>query len=412
MEMNFDKEAEKKSGWLTVPERLKETVAVTACDHYGAEEVKAAVERLVDLLGGLDWVREGMTVAVKVNLVAPMEPQTAGTTHPSVVAELCRLLRQRGARVLVGDSPGGLFNESFVRSAYRKCGYEETDLFGAELNSDYSVSHGRFDQAVSIRTFTYTGWLDQADAIINVCKLKTHAMMAMTCSVKNLFGTIPGTTKPEYHMRFPDSAAFANLMVDLNEYFTPIWNIVDAVVGMEGNGPTSGKPKQAGLLLGSANPYALDAVCADMLGLGREDVPTIQEAYRRGLGPDTAAQVELQGDTRLVRKLGFELVSKRMSTTFGREGWLGALISKAGRWALRTRPNVCKKDCVGCRKCEQICPARAISMVEKKPVIDREKCIRCFCCQEFCPKGAMKVEYTWIGRLISRLNHTGTSHRK
>ena len=67
------------------------------------------------------------------------------------------------------------------------------------------------------RSFRYTAWLDGADAIIDLCKLKTHGMMAMTCGAKNLFGAILGTVKPEYHFRYPDPMDFARMIVDLDE---------------------------------------------------------------------------------------------------------------------------------------------------------------------------------------------------
>jgi uncharacterized protein (DUF362 family) len=107
-----------------------------------------------------------------------------------------------------------------------------------------------------LKSFTYTAWLDACDAIIDFCKLKSHGMMGMSAAAKNLFGVIPGTMKPEYHFRFPDMRDFARMLVDINDYFAEKVKItlVDAVEGMEGNGPTKGTPRHIGVLLASASP--------------------------------------------------------------------------------------------------------------------------------------------------------------
>ena len=93
-----------------------------------------------------------------------------------------------------------------------------------------------------LKSFTYTAWLDACDAIIDFCKLKSHGMMGMSAAAKNLFGVIPGTMKPEYHYRFPNMSDFAHMLVDINDYFADKVKLclVDAVEGMEGNGPTKG----------------------------------------------------------------------------------------------------------------------------------------------------------------------------
>ena len=91
--------------------------------------------------------------------------------------------------------------------------------------------------------------MQNADYIIDFCKLKTHGMVGLSCAVKNMFGCVPGTNKPEYHYRFPGEADFSDMLIDLNEYAKPVLSIVDAVVGMEGNGPTNGTPRFVGAVI-------------------------------------------------------------------------------------------------------------------------------------------------------------------
>ena len=196
--------------------------------------------------GDLSWVTPGMKIAVKVNLVSGAPPEKAITTHPLLVAALTKLLIARGAEVVVGDSPGGLFTPAFLQRVYHLSGYEAVKEAGATLNLDCATVDTDFPQGAVLHQFTYTKWLTDCDAIINFCKLKTHGMMGMTAAVKNLFGAIPGAMKPEYHFRFPNAADFAKMLTDLSCFFRPRLHLVDAVVAMEGNGPTSGKPPAAG----------------------------------------------------------------------------------------------------------------------------------------------------------------------
>lgn len=381
-------------------------VSLVPCDNYEKNTVRSAMRELLAPLGGLDFVSPGMTVAIKANLVTGAAENKAVTTHPELVAALCEMLVERGAEVIVGDSPGGLFTRGALQSAYRGAGYERIKETGAKLNLDTSVRKAVFPEAVSAKAFDYTGWLYQADVIIDFAKLKTHAMLRMTCSAKNLFGVVPGTTKPEYHMRFPEPAAFANMLVDLNEYFRPKIRlaIVDAVDGMEGNGPTSGTPRHIGVLAASEVTYAVDLICASLIGMQRSDILYLEEAWKRGVAPGSRKEIELCGSRPEKYAIpDFKRNTLKQSISFGSEGAVGRLTAGFLKIALASGPRVTKKECTGCGKCSRTCPAHAILMTDGKPVVNRHKCIGCFCCQEFCPTGAMKVHHTLLARAMASL---------
>lgn len=379
-------------------------VSLAECRGYGREEVERALKAALEPLGGLEWVRPGMRIAVKANLVSAMKPDAAATTHPAVLCALTEQLKARGAEVILGDSPGGLYTRAYVEHVYSATGMRQVEAAGARLNRDFSVKEGVYGEARAAKSFTYTGWLDQADAIISVSKLKTHGMMSMSAAAKNLFGAIPGTVKPEYHYRFPNPADFANMIVDLNEYFRPRLSLIDAVVGMEGNGPTAGEPRPIGLLLASESPHAADLLAAALLGLKPGEVPTLAAAQERGLIPSGPEQLEVSGPAwqpwvmedynrvGTVRSLRF---SRDSTGIFGRA--TAGLIDKA----LASRPKLLAAECVGCGECARLCPAKAIVMENHRPRINRAACIRCFCCQEFCPKGAMKVHRTPLARMLA-----------
>ena len=398
----------------------KAPVSAAVCPDYRPETVRPALSSLLTQWEGFSKIQPGTKVAVKVNLVSAKAPETAATTHPELVCGLCRELVKRGALVTVGDSPGGLFTKEALMHVYKVSGMDRVEETGAKLNFDVSTGDVSFPQAAAAHVFTCTAWLQNADVIINFAKLKTHGMMRLTASVKNMFGSVPGTTKPEYHMRFPDTDAFADMLIDLNEYFRPALNLVDAVSCMEGNGPTAGTPRDIGLLLASESPYDLDLVCADLIGLAASDVPTICRAAARGLGPADLSEVTRTGaDTSAYRKPDFKAAAGK-SVTFSGSGALGRLTGALLMQAMRQVPKVEPSECISCGKCFRVCPAHAISMKASGraakpartgkavsgrgavPHIDRRVCIRCFCCQEFCPVGAMKVHRTAIARLLQR----------
>ena len=380
-------------------------VALVPCSRYDDSEVESALRKAVEQTGGLDFINPGMRIAVKLNLVTAMKPETAATVHPSVVCALARILRDRGAEVVFGDGPGGIYSSAYLRVVYDVCGIRSAEQFGAKLNDDFSVMDADFPEAVMAKRFPYTAYLNKADAIIDLCKLKTHAMMGMTCAVKNFFGSVPGTSKPEFHYRFPRAEDFANALVDLYEYSKPRLCICDAVIGMEGNGPTQGTPRKIGCLLASRNGHLLDAVAADLIGFKPADIPTIKAAMERGLLPEDMSSISLYGDPSRFRIPDFRTVPAQSSVFFHvlGEGVPGKIADFVAARILTPFPKLDKKYCIGCGKCAQLCPAKAIAMIDNKPRINRKICIHCFCCQEFCPKGAMKPGRTILSKLYSHI---------
>ena len=376
-------------------------VSIVRCADYGEETCERALREVLVPFGGLDWVRPGMRVVIKANLVSAMKPEKAATTHPALLAALTRMLRERGANVVIGDSPGGTFAAPHLNAVYRVCGLSEAEAAGAELNRDFSQKEADLPEAHTAKHITYTGYLDGADAIISFCKLKSHGMLSLSAATKNLFGAIPGIIKPEYHYRYPDPMDFADMLIDLNEFFRPKLYLVDAVQTMEGNGPTAGTPKYMGALLAGTNPHKIDLLCAKLIGLEAKNVPTLRAAQERGLTPASAEELEVSGNAEEFVCKDFVTVQKGTGTDFGAQK--GKLLGAAAKTVLRARPKLKRSRCVGCGVCRDTCPAHAIVIEKGKAKIDRRACIRCFCCQEFCPKGAMRVHRTWVARIAGKL---------
>ena len=96
--------------------------ALVPCADYDPASVRRALTAAMEAAGGLDWVRPGMRIGVKLNLCAAKKPEAAATTHPVLAAELTRALTERGAEVVLGDSPGGPFVAPLIRRLYDTCG--------------------------------------------------------------------------------------------------------------------------------------------------------------------------------------------------------------------------------------------------------------------------------------------------
>ena len=383
---------------------IKEVFAIP-CDSYKQEETYEKLKELLVNNNLLDFVKKDMVIAIKANLVAAMKPESAAPTHPSLLIALCKILLEMGAKVIVGDSPGGLYQEMFLSTVYKKTQADKVLEVGACLNHDFTQQIVDTPELKVVKHLDCCSWLLKADAIINFAKMKTHGMMSLSAATKNMFGSVPGTIKLEYHYRYPRHEDFANMLIDIQEFYKCKLHICDAIVAMEGNGPTMGVPKKIGLLLASKSCYSLDLLCCKLMNLDINQVPTIKQAIGRNLSPSSIEDVIVNMDVTPYVDETFKNLDHSDNIQFfddKHKNVFKRIIGKIAKKVLIVRPKAKNKECIGCQKCANICPAKAITMVDKKPVIDKKKCIRCFCCQEFCPVGAMKTHRTWIAKILTK----------
>jgi uncharacterized protein (DUF362 family)/Pyruvate/2-oxoacid:ferredoxin oxidoreductase delta subunit len=374
---------------------METRVSVRRCDTYA--DIGSALSSCLSDLGGLScYVRPGMTVALKCNLLLPMRPEQGGTTHPALVAALARMIREAGATPVIIDSPGGPYGKAVLRTVYRVSGmHEAAEQTGALLNLDTSVTEIVAPHSRQLPRLQVLKPLIDADLIINLPKLKTHGFMLYTGAVKNMFGTIPGVEKAEYHLRMKEPRDFAGTLVDICEAVRPGLTIMDAVDAMEGNGPSAGTLRHTRMLLASPSPYALDLAAAHMSTLPIDRIYTIAEAVGRGLSP---------ADPGALRWLGDDPGPLRVKLTLPDSQSLGILkrfirSRTLGRW-MQPRPVIDTARCIGCGICAKNCPPKTIQIIEGKASIGYENCIRCFCCQELCPEKAAQIRrsalFKWL----------------
>lgn len=378
-------------------------VSIVKCQGYKREEAERAIRETLDNLGGIDkFVKEGDRVLIKPNLLMRKKPEDAVTTHPSLIEALCREIIKAGGHPVIADSPGGPFSPAILEAVYKSTGMEEVARrTGALLNFDTGFDEVYHPEGHVIKRLRVIRCLLQADVIISFSKLKTHGMMLFTGAVKNLFGVIPGLVKVEYHFNMPEIRDFSNMLVDVCTYVKPHLSLIDGVVGMEGEGPSAGKPVNAGVVLASRDPFALDYVAVTLMGINPMDVPTICRARERGLFGGTLEDVDIAGES-------IENISiKRFETPP-----INSVSFLEGRFPkpfidfinnrLRPKPLFNTSICIGCGDCSRSCPPGAISMVKGKPRVDLKRCIRCFCCQELCYYKAIRIHRPWIVRKIYR----------
>ena len=387
---------------------MEETqVYAASCPDYGQAE--GGIRALVEQMGGMGrFVRPGERIVLKANLLRAAPPESAICTHPAVVEAVARLVKEAGGTPVICDSPGGaLHKEAVLRSLYEKTGMAAAAAAaGAELSMDSSTRTVSLPEGKVLRQAEIITPVAEADGVIDLCKMKTHVLMSMTGAVKNLFGVIPGLSKVGYHATHPDHETFADVLLDLTGYVKPRLSLMDGILAMEGDGPgSSGTPRQAGLLLASANPLALDTAAGAIMNLPRQDNPVLLAAERRGLTPCRMEDVELIGGT--VEELRMADYKFPASTKSNLMDFLGPLARPAERLckkALSQTPRIDGAKCVGCGICAKSCPGQAIAMTApgKKARISQKACIHCYCCHELCPQKAVELHQSWLGRLLTK----------
>ena len=239
----------------------------------------------------------------------------------------------------------------------------------------------------------------QADVIINLPKLKTHCHMLLTLGVKNLFGTVVAQRKAEWHhMTGVDRDVFAALHLDICQTLKPALTILDGVWGMEGHGPSNGRPRQLNLLAASADALALDLAVCRVLGVPLRSFPLYRVARARDGRAADPDRIDLLGDP-----AGVFAAPRFQVPELDSVGMLPASFDGFTKRFLVSKPVRRPEVCTACGQCGEICPADAIQMSGRRIRFDYDRCIRCYCCQEVCPQDGIGFRRGLLVRVLNRL---------
>lgn len=367
-------------------------ISITTVPTYQQQLVNEAVKTHFERFHIDRQITPDTKVLLKPNLLMKRSPEEFTTTHPSIIEAVIIWLEGIGVRhITIADSPGGPYTAGALRGIYQVCGLSEVcSRHHVILNLDTSSRQTPSKNGRIVSSFPLIGPICDADFIIDLCKLKTHAMTGLSGAVKNLFGAVPGLSKPNYHAQFPKITNFSSMLVDLCETVSPHFIIVDAIHSMEGNGPSGGTKRESGLIVASDNPYELDYFLCHLIGADPLKVLTVKESISRGLCRGNLDELNVIGE---YTKLKPFLLPKQAAADFSAS--LPKILRRPMKAFINSfvaaKPKILFEKCIGCGKCAESCPVKTIHIKDKKAVIKYHDCIRCFCCHEMCPVRAIEI---------------------
>ncbi|MBU4076457.1 MAG: DUF362 domain-containing protein [Euryarchaeota archaeon] len=327
-----------------------EKVSIVKCENYEHDNVKNAIKKSLDLIGGLSkFVKPGNTVLLKVNAIIGFPAERAATTHPAVVRAMAELVKEAGGIPLVGDSSGAF---GFTGQSLEMCGIEKaaSDAGAKLVNFESTGTYPVKVNGKILKTINIAKPVIDCDVLISMPKLKTHQLA-------------------------PSEESLSHAVVDVYSAIKPALAVMDGIVGMEGEGATNGTPADSKVIISGADCVSVDAVASEVMGFFHKDIMITRFAHERGLGVGMLDEIEVVGEKIKDVKLDF----------------------KKSKYFVYKFPDFIRKYLFGF--------AEKLSSVGISEDICK-KCIKCYCCHELCPNGAVELKTSFIGKqLLKRMNY-------
>lgn len=255
------------------------SVSLIKAESYELEELKATIEHLLKPLGGMTAiVQQNDRVLLKPNLLTGSRPTKDCITRPEIVYCVAQLVKEAGGKPFLGDSPAfgtakGVAKANGYLPLCKKLDLPIVEFKGQRCSTENpNFAHLRLSKEAI-----------DADIVINLPKVKSHMQLTMTLGVKNLFGCVPGKMKAWWHMEAgKDTDRFGEMIVETAKAISPDLTIIDGIIGHEGNGPSSGEPRNLGVLGASTDVFALDRAMIDIVNVDPMTVPTLSAQFKQG----------------------------------------------------------------------------------------------------------------------------------
>lgn len=362
---------------------MSEIVSARSCASYNdtkklRETLEAVLSPQFSAYGNIS----GKKILLKPNMLAWRRPEDPACAHPAFLLTCAEIFTDAGAKVTIMENPAVQTAPAIIKAMGLE---EKLQYLGIQTASFTDFRQVKDQPQMRFHHLEIARDFEEFDAVADLAKAKTHGMMLLTLCVKNLFGLVRGSERMAWHLNVGrDFAQFADMLLDIYLAVKPSFNLVDAVVCMEGNGPGSGTPAERGWVFGGTDALALDSWLAPKLAGPEHELLLIANAGKRGLlpeyhvvGPEPEIQpLILPPPPGLLCEWGVMLPPG---------------FKKYLRELLVARPVLQSEKCVGCGLCAKLCPPQSLKIVNKKAHFNYPDCVRCFCCQEHCPQGAITI---------------------
>lgn len=378
-------------------------VVLKKCNEYSLNLIKEKIKESLDLLGGIDdLIKRDDKVFIKCNCVGPFDKNMGITTHPIFVKAVIQLIKEKTNNIIIGDNPA----TRDITYTLKKTGiYDVIQEEGIKIFNGKELVKITNSNPKIYSDFEVSKEMMDVDVLINLPKLKTHTLAYMTVAQKNFFGFIYGLNKAGWHVKASNPLEFGDAINDLygaiKENFKnkKIINICDGILGLEGEGPSSGGiPKNANVIITSYDAVSLDRVAAEIVHLDYKKcfITTIANERKYGIGD--LDNIEILGDSLDEFNDIYFLAPKDSLSSFG----LRLLKIKPLRNLFLEHPVINHDICIKCGECAKICPPKTMKIEPNKyPKLQNTKCIRCWCCAEVCPQNAIeKSKRPLLGKIF------------
>ncbi|MFH1767816.1 MAG: DUF362 domain-containing protein [Candidatus Omnitrophota bacterium] len=366
---------------------MRRKIVILKIKEYDRDLIIEKVSKALDSHFPIDSYFKKKKVLLKPNLLTGLDPSYAITTHPVFIEAVGRIFKDKGFDVCIADNPSVFYTEHSISSVYR-----DTKVEDIARQNDFKLLYP--DNVYTEEDIPFSWWVKEFP-LVNMPKLKTHALTVLTGAVKNLYGCISGTYKSYLHKKYPTTDQFIPIILKLYRLIKPALNIVDAVVSLEGEGPArGGKAKKTGFIVIGDDALCVDFCVTSLINLEHDKNPLIKRARELGMIDIDSFDIVSEVGSRDISP--FKLPSRFIINK------IPSFLLKPLPFLFKLSPKIKKVKCVGCGDCIAVCPKKAIAKDKgNKAVINHSRCILCLCCYEVCRYNAVYLDKSFLLKLIS-----------